>query len=147
MPSNASLAPSADAPTYDASARRFHWRVVALVACQFVTALLLPHIEVDTPLDKTINLHFNIGLAKLAVMAARLVHRLALPASVAPGESTRRERVLASAMASAVLCGLVGWPVPRLGRGLCAPRAGEVTRDRHAAGACASKGAMRIRGR
>jgi cytochrome b561 len=47
--------------------------VVALVACQFVTALLLPHIEVDTPLDTTISLHFNIGVAILVVMATRLV--------------------------------------------------------------------------
>jgi len=98
MPSTASLAPSADALTYDASARRFHWTVVALVACQFVTALLLPHVEVDTPLDTTINLHFNIGLVILVVMAARLVHRLAHPVSVAPGETARWERLLASAM-------------------------------------------------
>lgn len=98
MPSNASLAPSADASTYDASARRFHWTVVALVACQFGTALLLPNIEVDTPLDTTINLHFNIGLAILVVMAARLVHRLARPVAVAPSESTRWERLLASAI-------------------------------------------------
>jgi cytochrome b561 len=85
------------APTYDAASKAFHWTVVALVACQFVTALLLPDIELDTPLDTTINLHFNFGLVILFVMAARLVYRWMRPVSVAPGDSPGWERTLALA--------------------------------------------------
>ena len=85
------------AMTYDSAGKAFHWTVVALVACQFVTALLLPDIELDTPLDTTINLHFNIGLAILVVMAARLVYRWMHPVSVAPGDSPGWERTLALA--------------------------------------------------
>ena len=69
--------------------------VVLLVACQFVTALLLPHIELDTPVDTTINLHFNFGLVILLVMAARLVHRWMHPVAVAPGDSPNWERTVA----------------------------------------------------
>ena len=82
-------------PTYDAAGKAFHWTVVALVTCQFVTALLLTAIELDTPLDTTINLHFNFGLLILVVMVARLVHRWMHPVPVAPGDSPGWERVLA----------------------------------------------------
>ncbi len=85
------------ATTYDAAGKAFHWTVVTLVACQFVTALLLPDIKVDTPLDTTINIHFNFGLAILAVMAARLVHRWMHPVTLAPGDSPGWERTLALA--------------------------------------------------
>ena len=94
------LAPGAmpAATTYNAADKAFHWTVVALVACQFVTALLLPNIELDTPLDTTINLHFNFGLLILVVMAARLVHRWMHPVTVAPGDSPGWDRMLALAM-------------------------------------------------
>jgi cytochrome b561 len=84
-------------PTYDAAGKAFHWTVGALVVCQFVTALLLPQIELDTPLDTTINLHFNFGLLILVVMAVRLVHRWMHPVPIAPGYSPRWERTLALA--------------------------------------------------
>jgi cytochrome b561 len=83
--------------TYDAAGKAFHWAVGALVACQFVTALLLPQIELDTPLDTTINLHFNFGLVILVVMAARLLHRWMHPVAVAPGDSPGWKRTLAIA--------------------------------------------------
>jgi cytochrome b561 len=86
------------AVTYDAAGRAFHWTVVVLVACQFVTALLLPHIKLDTPLDTDINLHFNLGLAILVVMAVRLGHRWAHPVQVAPGTARHWERTLADEM-------------------------------------------------
>lgn len=88
---------SPSATTYDAAGKALHWAVVALVACQFVTALRLPDIEIDTPLDTTINLHFNFGLLILVVMAARLVHRWGHPVAVAPGDSPDWERTLALA--------------------------------------------------
>ena len=86
------------AATYDAAGRAFHWTVVALVACQFATALLLPHIKLDTPVDTDINLHFNLGLTIVVVMAARLVHRLAHPVQVAPGTGAQWERSMANAL-------------------------------------------------
>jgi len=88
----------AAATTYDRAGRAFHWTVAALVACQFVTALLLPHIKVDTPVDNIINLHFNLGLAIVVVMAARLAHRWRHPVQVAPGEGRPWERALANAV-------------------------------------------------
>jgi cytochrome b561 len=68
-----------------------------LLACQFVTALLLPHIRMDTPLDTTINLHFNLGLAILVVMAIRLVHRWRHPVRVAGGNAPTWESAAADA--------------------------------------------------
>jgi cytochrome b561 len=83
------------AGSYDTAGKVLHWAVLALVACQFVTALLLPDIKLDTTLDTAINLHFNFGLAIVALMAVRLVHRLRRPVTVAPGDSPSRERTLA----------------------------------------------------
>lgn len=88
----------ADAETYDTAARTFHWTVVALLACQFVTALLLPHIKLDTPLDTTIDLHFNLGLAIVVVMAARLWHRWRHPVRVAPASAPGWERTVADSL-------------------------------------------------
>lgn len=64
------------APTYSASAKTLHWLIVVLVAIQFVTAYLLPHIGRKTPPSSVINLHFSFGVLILAIMAVRLVHRL-----------------------------------------------------------------------
>jgi cytochrome b561 len=72
--------------------------VVALVVGQFITALVLPDIDMDTPLDTTINLHFNLGLVIVVVMAARLVHRLKRPVPVAPTGGAAWERKLAAAL-------------------------------------------------
>jgi cytochrome b561 len=92
------LTPLAEAEAYDSAGKAFHWTAMALVACQFVTALLLPHIKLDTPLDTMINLHFNLGLAILVVMAARLLHRWRHPVRVAPSAAPGWERALANAM-------------------------------------------------
>jgi cytochrome b561 len=45
-----SLAASAPvgATAYDRSGKAFHWKVVVLVACRFITALLLPHTSSST---------------------------------------------------------------------------------------------------
>lgn len=83
---------------YNTAGRAFHWTIVALLVCQFITALLLPHIRMDTPPDTTINLHFNFGLAILVVMAARLVHRWRHPVRVAPNDASSLRRSLANAV-------------------------------------------------
>jgi len=93
-----SSSPSEPAVNYDTAARAFHWTVVALLACQFVTALLLPDIRMDTPLDTTINLHFNFGLAILVVMAIRLLHRWRHPVRVGGEAATAWESTAANAM-------------------------------------------------
>jgi len=94
LPSGSPLHPAIE---YDATARTLHWTVVALLACQFVTALLLPHIKMDTPLDTIITLHFNLGLAILVVMAIRLVHRWRHPVRVAGGAAPAWESAVADA--------------------------------------------------
>ncbi len=83
--------------TYDSVGRAFHWTVVVLLAIQFGTAMLLPDIRMDTAPDTTINLHFNVGLAILLVMAARLVHRWSRPVRAAPSDPSRLSRGLALA--------------------------------------------------
>lgn len=90
--------PTTASNTYDAAGRTFHWTVVVLLACQFATAWLLPHIRMDTPLDTTINLHFNFGLTIGLVMAARLVHRWRHPVRVAPDDPSALSRSLALAI-------------------------------------------------
>jgi cytochrome b561 len=100
MTTNAAASPiqSVQATAYNGAGKAFHWTVVALVACQFITALLLPHIKLDTPLGTAINMHFNLGLAILVIMATRLVHRRVHPLREAPGQASDWERTLATAM-------------------------------------------------
>lgn len=89
--------PTASIDSYDPTARALHWTVVAMLAFQFVTALLLPHIKMDTPVDTTINLHFNLGLAILVVMAIRLAHRWRHPVRVGGGAAPAWEGAVANA--------------------------------------------------
>lgn len=56
----------------------------ALLIAQFTTAVLLPAIEVGTPLETVISVHFSIGLVIALVMALRLLRRLLRPVPVAP---------------------------------------------------------------
>lgn len=97
MPVAAAAEKTNEAPVYSGSAKTLHWLVVALLACQFTTAAVLPHIELDTAPDTVINLHFSFGIAILIVMAIRLVHRWMHPVPVAPGDAPPWERVLALA--------------------------------------------------
>ena len=83
--------------TYDRTARSLHWGVAALLAAQFTTAALLPHIKMDTPPETVISLHFSFGLVIAVLMAARLVHRWLHPVAIAPGSSPAWERLAARA--------------------------------------------------
>ena len=85
------------APTYDRTARTLHWLVAALLAAQFITAALLPHVEMDTPVDAVIGVHFSFGIVIAALMLARLVHRRLHPVAVATAGSPAWERSLARA--------------------------------------------------
>ena len=83
------------AQTYSASAKRLHWLIVILVAIQFLTAYLLPHIGRDTRTSTVINLHFSFGVLILAVMATRFVHRLRYPVPLEANDALPVERFLA----------------------------------------------------
>lgn len=83
--------------TYDRTARTLHWLVAALLAAQFTTAALLPDIEMDTPADAVISLHFSFGIVIAALMGVRLVYRWLHPVAVAPGNAPAWERSVARA--------------------------------------------------
>jgi cytochrome b561 len=85
----------AAAPRYSRSARSLHWLIVALLAIQYVTAALMPHIGSKTPMSTTINLHFSFGVIIVVVMAIRLVQRLRHPVPLDSTYSPAWERGLA----------------------------------------------------
>ena len=85
----------AAARRYSRSARNLHWLIVALLAIQYVTAALMPHIGSKTPMSTTINLHFSFGVIIVVVMAIRLVQRLRHPVPLDATGSPAWERGLA----------------------------------------------------
>lgn len=86
---------SRSAAVYTPTAKALHWTIVLLVAIQFVTALAMPDIGPHTQPDTWISLHFSIGVLILAVMAARLVHRLMYPVLLEASQAPAWERVVA----------------------------------------------------
>lgn len=80
---------------YTPTAKALHWTIVLLVTIQFVTALAMPDIGPHTQPDTWIGLHFSIGVLILAVMAARLVHRLMYPVPLEASQAPAWERVVA----------------------------------------------------
>jgi cytochrome b561 len=80
---------------YSRRARTLHWLMAALLAIQFVTAVLLPHIGRDAQLTTTINAHFSFGVIILVVAAVRFVQRLLNPVALEAALSPRWERFLA----------------------------------------------------
>lgn len=80
---------------YTRAAKALHWTIVLLVAVQFVTALAMPDIGPHTQPDTWIGLHFSIGVLILAVMAARLVHRLLYPVPLEASQAPAWERSVA----------------------------------------------------
>lgn len=89
------MADSRTSQAYSPVAKGLHWLIVMLVAGQFVTAYLLPHIRRDTPPSTVINLHFSLGVLILLVMAVRLVHRLMHPVVLEAHDAPAWERLLA----------------------------------------------------
>jgi cytochrome b561 len=64
---------------YTPTAKALHWLVVALLAVQYVTAWLMPHIGRRTPPSAMVDLHLSLGLVILLVMLMRLAYRLRHP--------------------------------------------------------------------
>jgi len=82
-------------PTYSPAAKGLHWLIVLLLAIQFVTAYLLPHIGRNTPPSTIIDLHFSFGVLVLVVMAVRFLHRLTHPVPLEAKDARPWERLLA----------------------------------------------------
>ncbi|MFS2215012.1 cytochrome b [Telluria sp. Tellsp104] len=80
---------------YTPTAKVLHWTIVLLVTIQFVTALAMPDIGPHTQPDTWISLHFSIGVLILAIMAARLVHRLMYPVPLEASQAPAWERFVA----------------------------------------------------
>jgi cytochrome b561 len=85
------------AERYSRTARTLHWTIAALLAVQFATAVLMPHIGRNTPLTTTIDMHFSFGVIILALMAVRFAQRLARPVPLELPNSPEWERFLARA--------------------------------------------------
>jgi len=80
---------------YTPTAKALHWTIVLLVTIQFVTALAMPDIGPHTQPDSWISLHFSFGVLILAVMAARLIHRLMYPVPLEASQAPAWERFAA----------------------------------------------------
>jgi cytochrome b561 len=65
------------AAEYDGGAKSFHWVTAALLATQFTIGWIMPNVHRITQPEGLISLHFSLGITILAVMAARLLWRLA----------------------------------------------------------------------
>jgi cytochrome b561 len=92
------VAAAADGSGYGGTAKALHWLIVAIVGGQFVVSWLMPDIGRNTRPGTLINLHFSLGVAILAIMAIRLVHRLYEPVPVAMPDSPGWERSVAQAL-------------------------------------------------
>jgi cytochrome b561 len=69
---------------YGTPAKTFHWLIVALLLIQFPIGWLMPDIHAGPP-GRPMTLHISFGILILAVIALRLVWRIAHP--VAPESS------------------------------------------------------------
>jgi cytochrome b561 len=81
--------------TYSGTAKALHWLVVLLLAIQFTTAFLLPHIGRNTPPSDVIDAHFSVGVLILVVMAARFAYRLTHPVPLEAKDAAPLERFVA----------------------------------------------------
>src|ERR1700758_1428380 len=79
---------------YGATAKIFHWMIVALLAAQYPVGWLMPDIHGDMQPGAPMALHISLGIVILALIVARLVWRLTHP--VAPESSLPRWQQLSS---------------------------------------------------
>ena len=105
---------TAQATEYDTGAKSLHWVTAALLATQFTIGWIMPNVHRVTQPEGLISLHFSVGVVILAVMAVRLLWRLAfgVPAPDASLPSWQNQAAQALHMALyAVLFALIfsGW--------------------------------------
>ena len=63
---------------YGSAAKSFHWVTVAPLGAQFTIGWIMPSLRHITQPEGLVSLHFSLGIAILAVTAARLLWRLAV---------------------------------------------------------------------
>jgi cytochrome b561 len=80
---------------YGATAKVLHWLVFALVAAQFIVAILMPDIGRGTKPGTLINLHMSLGFTILAVIAVRWVWRLVNPVPLVTSDIPEWEQKVA----------------------------------------------------
>ena len=101
----------ANSHAYSAAAKGFHWLVALLLAVQFMTAFLLPHIGRNTPSSTIITLHFSFGILVMLVMAIRFAHRLKHPMALEASGATPWDRLFAVTVHRLFYVILLGFPV------------------------------------
>jgi cytochrome b561 len=93
------------AAQYGATAKIFHWMIVALLAVQYPVGWLMPDIHGGMQPGAPMTLHISIGIVILALIVARLIWRLTHP--VAPDSSLPRWQRLSSEATHWLLYALV----------------------------------------
>lgn len=84
--------------TYTSTAKWFHWLIVILVGIELLIGISLPDIYRQATPDFLVNLHFSFGLTIIAVMALRVLWRLAHPVPPQPRGTTWWEAAAAHLM-------------------------------------------------
>jgi cytochrome b561 len=83
---------------YGTVAKSFHWVTAALVGAQFIVGWIMPGLRHITRPEGLISLHFSLGVAILAVTAARLLWRLAFGAPALEAGLPKWQRQAAQAL-------------------------------------------------
>ena len=101
------------APAYDSVAKVLHWLVAALIVALYLIGFLMPGIGRGMQPGAAMNLHISLGFVALALIAVRLVWRLARPVAPSP-DLPRWQRNVSEAMhwilyALVLAVTLTGW--------------------------------------
>jgi cytochrome b561 len=72
-------------PSYDATAKTFHWLVAGLLVVQFPLGWLMPGIRRGMLPGAAMSLHISIGMLVLLLIVLRFLWRLAYPVMPEPG--------------------------------------------------------------
>ena len=101
------------APAYDSVAKVLHWLVAALIVALYLIGFLMPGIGRGMQPGMAMNLHISLGFVALALIAVRLVWRLARPVAPSP-DLPRWQRNVSEAMhwilyALVLAVTLTGW--------------------------------------
>lgn len=66
---------------YSATAKMFHWLIVALIVLEYSIVLIMPDLKGSDNPTSIVNIHMSVGVTILIVMFARLGWRLTHPIS------------------------------------------------------------------
>ena len=96
---------------YDPVAKAFHWLVVALLAAQYATKLILPYVLPKSAEDAVNAWHLSIGSTILLAMLLRLAWRLTHPPPPPPEDLPPALRLLSRANHWAFYAVLIALPL------------------------------------